>query len=91
MIRYAQHAAAVVFALLAAGFVALWVRSCYHLDFVEVPLDNNQRLTFTSSSGCITCDWAQLVNDSRRRFVLVQREMEFSLLGVSGLESWFDV
>lgn len=38
MMRYARYAAAVLFALLAAGFVVLWVRSYTYSDAAEGPI-----------------------------------------------------
>jgi hypothetical protein len=37
MMRYARYAAAMLFALLAAAFVALWVRSHYRQDSIICP------------------------------------------------------
>jgi hypothetical protein len=70
MLRYVRITAAVGFALLALALIGLWVRSYYQLDVVEVSLANNQRLTVMSSKGAVICDWAQLVNDSRRRLTI---------------------
>jgi hypothetical protein len=50
MMRYARYAAAALFALLAVGFVALWVRSNRHIDAITWPR-SNCRLEFRSTTG----------------------------------------
>jgi hypothetical protein len=51
MKRYVRYAAAVVFALLALGFVALWVRSYYWFDTVAWRATNNRAIVAGSASG----------------------------------------
>jgi hypothetical protein len=55
MTRYARYAAAIVFALLAVGFVALWVRSYHWHDAVAGTIGSNSAITLTvwrhSSAG----------------------------------------
>ncbi len=50
MLRYARYTAAVVFALLAVGFVALWVRSYTWFDQIGGPFAN-QIAVFVSNRG----------------------------------------
>jgi hypothetical protein len=53
MLRYARYAVAVVFALLAVGFVALWVRSYYWPDGYASTLLNSRGLGALSSQGVL--------------------------------------
>jgi hypothetical protein len=53
MLRYARYAAATFFALLAAGFVALWVRSYYNHDVVMWRISDTRALSVTSVRGKI--------------------------------------
>jgi hypothetical protein len=57
MARYLRYVAAVVFALLALAFVALWVRSYYYLDRLHVPLGGPSVLGCGSYDGIIACGW----------------------------------
>ena len=53
MTRYARYAAAVLFALLAVGFVALWVRSFYWPDGYVSTILNNRGLGVLSRQGVL--------------------------------------
>jgi hypothetical protein len=58
MMRYARHAryaAAALFALLAAIFVALWVRSFEHLDRWNASLGDERGIYLASYHGVIGC------------------------------------
>ena len=51
MMRYARYAAAVVFALLAVGFVTLWVRSGYRWDQVNWRVNGKVFVAFNTYWG----------------------------------------
>jgi hypothetical protein len=51
MMRYARYAAAVLFTLLAAGFVALWVRSYSHFEAIFWPLGHGYAISAESACG----------------------------------------
>ena len=62
MLRYARYAAAVVFALLAVGFVALWVRSYSHFDQAYGPI-GSLPVCLSSDSGAVMLDSSDEVFD----------------------------
>jgi hypothetical protein len=53
MLRYARYAAVVVFALLAMGFVALWMRSYLWQDSMAGPVGGGKELLCSSSRGVV--------------------------------------
>src|SRR5687767_7399008 len=60
MLRYARYAAAVVFALLAVGIVALWVRSHRLEDSVICPFGDLAYLTAETDRGVLRVQCALL-------------------------------
>jgi hypothetical protein len=53
MLRYARYAAAVLFALLAMGFVALWMRSRDTADLLICPVRGQHSIGLSSDEGVI--------------------------------------
>src|SRR5688572_20366810 len=72
MLRHARYAAAVVFALLAVGFVALWVRSYDFLDAASGPI--GKWYVFPSTIRGITM--VEFANSAT--FVQVEKKWRFS-------------
>jgi hypothetical protein len=60
MMRYARYAAAIVFALLAVGFVALWVRSNEWNDRIAGPVSDARSIVCNSYGGDVTITWLRL-------------------------------
>jgi hypothetical protein len=61
MMRYARYAASLVFALLAAGFVALWVRNYRQCDVLQYvgPGDRGLKVASCLNSVCFILTNAQ--------------------------------
>jgi hypothetical protein len=57
MLRYVRYAAALVFALLAVGFVALWVRSYWWSDKLGGSLGSCYMVLMTNQ-GIVSFDWS---------------------------------
>jgi hypothetical protein len=57
MMRYLRYAAAVVFALLAVGFVALWVRSNSLFDELWIPVPFGRKLGLLSLDNFASITW----------------------------------
>jgi hypothetical protein len=83
MMRYARYAAAVLFALLAMAFVALWVRSYHRWDVLICPTPTAVVFTFQSAGGSVLVDSASA--DSRQGKWLSMRWPPFKTLSYSFL------
>jgi hypothetical protein len=57
MMRYARYAVAVLFALLAVGFVALWVRSYAWNDGIVGPIGGNHSASVSHCQGIAMFDF----------------------------------
>ena len=64
MVRYLRYAAAVVFALLAVGFVAPWVRSYTSCDAAGLNPGGKHAFSITSYRGAV---WVQRFDADRTR------------------------
>jgi hypothetical protein len=90
MARYLRIAAAVVFALLALAFVALWVRSYYYLDRVHVPAGGKAVLGFGSYAGNTAWGWGtKRIFAARRWHLSSQHHSEVVGFNFRGKNSFY--